>query len=143
MDSWDLNCAVWERHVELVNIEDSPTQINYGYKVVFYPMAKAKRYIQVTHSKYIKKEKYSNLITIHKLHYWKKQGEAKYFCILDTYFLDQITKIKQTFCQAPLPNSPFLSRRYTIKNGETFLLLFSPHFYLSRFVRSMPTRVAK
>ena len=47
VDSWDLNCAVWERHVELVNIEDSPTQINYGYKVVFYPMAKAKRYIQV------------------------------------------------------------------------------------------------
>lgn len=50
VDSWDLNCAVWERHVELVNIEDSPTQINYGYKVVFYPMAKAKRYIQITAS---------------------------------------------------------------------------------------------
>ena len=47
VDSWDLNCAVWERHLELVNIEDSPTQINYGYKVVFYPTSKAKRYIQV------------------------------------------------------------------------------------------------
>ena len=55
VDSWNLNRAIWERHSELVNVEETPNSASHTYKVVFYPVCKAKRYIQVC-------EKDSNLI---------------------------------------------------------------------------------
>ena len=47
VDSWNLNRAIWERHSELVNVEETPNSASHAYKVVFYPVCKAKRYIQV------------------------------------------------------------------------------------------------
>jgi hypothetical protein len=47
MDSWDLNCAIWQRHLELVNVEDDAHYANYAYKATFHPVSKPKRYIQV------------------------------------------------------------------------------------------------
>jgi len=50
VDSWNLNRAIWERHSELVNVEETPNSASHTYKVVFYPVCKAKRYIQITAS---------------------------------------------------------------------------------------------
>lgn len=50
VDSWDLNCALWERHLELTSEENSPNTSLLLYKAIFYPICKTKRYIQITAS---------------------------------------------------------------------------------------------
>ena len=47
IDSWNLSSALWERHIELSNDENSPNMLLLCYKVIFYPIGKTKRYIQV------------------------------------------------------------------------------------------------
>jgi len=48
IETWNLSSALWERHIELINDENSPNMLLLCYKVIFYPIGKTKRYIQIT-----------------------------------------------------------------------------------------------
>ena len=48
IETWNLSSALWERHIELINDENSPNMLLLCYKVIFYPIGKTKRYIQVS-----------------------------------------------------------------------------------------------
>ncbi len=47
VESWELNSGLWDKQIELVNVEDSPVSTTYTYKATFVPMPATKRYIQV------------------------------------------------------------------------------------------------